>query len=361
MAATTNDMLVNRQVRHAVYLQGYSTRQVDRFVGALNRDVLPDIEARMARMIRMGENPKRLARLRRTVKDIVAPGYAAAGGGLQTALRDFASAEATFGTKLLRQTIPVVVDLKTPSVRMLLATTERAPFQGMVLEEWFDDLSAKAQQRLLRDIRTGVAEGEGMLEISKRIKGTAAGGFRDGSWESILRQSQAVVRTAVTHFSTMAREASYAANVEVIKGVQYVATLDDRTTEICAALDGKVFKIGDGPRPPAHFNCRSTTVPVVKSWKELGIDLKEAPAGTRASMNGQVSAKVTYGEWLRKQPLAVQRNVLGKTKAELFSRGMVKIDRFTSRNNRPLTIKQIIKREGIPRDDVFSLRPQDVR
>ena len=136
-------------------------------------------------------------------------------------------------------------------------------------------------------------------------------------------------------------------NEDVIKGVQWIATLDERTTDICAGLDAEIFPINSGPRPPAHFRCRSTVVPVLKSWKEMGIKLKEAPEGTRTSMDGQVSRKITYGDWLKNQPKDVQNEVLGVKKAELFRTGKVDIKRFTDDKHRPLTLKEISRREGI--------------
>ncbi len=35
--------------------------------------------------------------------------------------------------------------------------------------------------------------------------------------------------------------------------------IDSRTSETCLELDGRIFLVGRGPRPPAHPNCRSTT------------------------------------------------------------------------------------------------------
>src|SRR3990167_2545176 len=45
---------------------------------------------------------------------------------------------------------------------------------------------------------------------------------------------------------------------------QYSAVLDQRTTDYCRCMDGKVFEMGEiaGMVPPAHYNCRSITVPV---------------------------------------------------------------------------------------------------
>lgn len=50
----------------------------------------------------------------------------------------------------------------------------------------------------------------------------------------------------------------------VVAAYQYSAILDDRTSDICAGLHGKVFKAGTEPVPPMHFNCRSVLVPITK-------------------------------------------------------------------------------------------------
>jgi hypothetical protein len=83
------------------------------------------------------------------------------------------------------------------------------------------------------------------------------------------------------------------------------------------------------------------TTPVLRSWKELGIDLKEAPPGTRSSLGGQVPARVTYGEWLKGQPHHFQAQVLGRGRAELFRRGVVPASKFTDARLRPLTLRQL--------------------
>jgi SPP1 gp7 family putative phage head morphogenesis protein len=53
-----------------------------------------------------------------------------------------------------------------------------------------------------------------------------------------------------------------------VEALEYSAILDDRTTEICQALDGDVFKADsdewDIYRPPNHYNCRSVLIPVTK-------------------------------------------------------------------------------------------------
>lgn len=51
-----------------------------------------------------------------------------------------------------------------------------------------------------------------------------------------------------------------------MRGMEYSAIMDSRTTPVCQALDGKIFEIGDPNldrlKPPNHFNCRSVLVPI---------------------------------------------------------------------------------------------------
>lgn len=92
-------------------------------------------------------------------------------------------------------------------------------------------------------------------------------------------------------------------------------------------------------------NCRSTTTPVTKSFRDLGIDLDEVPIGTRASMDGQVPADMTYGQWLARQSAAVQDDILGATKGRLFRDGGLAVDRFVDRAGREYTLDELKRRE----------------
>ena len=68
-----------------------------------------------------------------------------------------------------------------------------------------------------------------------------------------------------------------------------VATLDSRTSSVCRSLDGRVFPVDSGPRPPFHINCRTSFVLVLKA-EYAG---REAQ-GKRASAGGAVSDGLSY-------------------------------------------------------------------
>lgn len=65
--------------------------------------------------------------------------------------------------------------------------------------------------------------------------------------------------------------------------------------------------------------------------------------GTRASMNGQVPASMTYPEWFEKQSASVQREVLGKTRYKWYKEGKFKLTDFVD-NGETLTIEQLMKK-----------------
>jgi uncharacterized protein with gpF-like domain len=47
-------------------------------------------------------------------------------------------------------------------------------------------------------------------------------------------------------------------------GYEFVAIIDDYTTDQCEELDGMYFACDDPscPKPPLHYNCRSVLLPV---------------------------------------------------------------------------------------------------
>jgi SPP1 gp7 family putative phage head morphogenesis protein len=68
--------------------------------------------------------------------------------------------------------------------------------------------------------------------------------------------------------------------IKQIQAFQYSAVLDDRTTDICLSLDGKIFKPNDPSvdrlRPPNHHGCRSIMVPITINEEEpelTGLDI----------------------------------------------------------------------------------------
>lgn len=343
--ATVNEELADAGVRHQVGLMRLKNATVRKILNLLAR-----MDARIVARL-TAEDLTDLGRQRQeemlaAIRRIVAEGHEVL---YDEALADhlaLATYEGEFQERAIRGALPVVLDTITPSAAQLYAAVQSRPFQGKILREWYAELEEGSQRRLRDTIRMGWTEGRTTDQMIRDVRGTRKLGYKDGVLEINRRSAEAVVRTAVNHTANAARSELYRQNANVIKGVQWVSTLDSRTTPICQARDGNVYPVDKGPRPPAHWNCRSTTVPVLKSWKELGIDLKEAPAGTRASMNGQVAGDLTYGEWLRRQSAEFQDEVLGKTKGALFRRGGLDVKAFVNNRGDEYTLDELRRREA---------------
>ena len=116
-------------------------------------------------------------------------------------------------------------------------------------------------------------------------------------------------------------------------------------SDLCQSLDGQRFDLGEGPLAPAHPNCRSTVVPVTKTFRELGIDIPGMSEGDRANVDGPVPARLTYFEWLKTQPESFIEAALGPTRAKLFVDGGISAQAFAKlqlgRNFEPLTIEEM--------------------
>ena len=341
-----NDTLRDEAVRHAVYLSRYQAGVVKQVLTALakaDRDLIRQIRsANVSAEI----TQRRLERQLERVRELMHEQYMVYRKALRGELRQAAKYEIGFQQARLDRALAVIdLGATVPAAPAVYTLVLARPFQGKYLREWTAGLEAESYARVRDAIRTGVLEGETVSQLVTRLRGTKAAGYRDGILALNRRNAEGIVRTAVNHTVSTARNEFYRANKSLIKGVQYVATLDSRTTQTCGALDGRVFPIDSGPRPPQHFNCRSSTTPVIKSLAELGVK-GNIPQATRASLDGQVPATKTYQTWLREQPAGVQNDILGRGKARLFREGGVKLDRFVDANGRPYTLAELAKREA---------------
>lgn len=338
-----NDEIADALIRHQVYLQ--------RFGNATARKVLALLKRSDARMVErlLRDDLSELSQTRqetllRELRRIIDSAYEDATGALQIDLDGLAVYEGEYQTDLFRRVLPVKFETVVPAADQIIAAVNSRPFQGKLLKEVYSELSASSFRKVRDTIRAGIVEGRTTEQIVRDLRGTKAQGFKDGVLDTNRRATETVVRTAVNHTANTAREYTYERNADLVKGVRWNATLDGRTSAVCRARDGKVYDPGKGPRPPAHFNCRSSTSPVLASWRDLGFEIDELPPSTRASMNGQVPADQDYDTWLRKQPRAFQVEVLGETKAKLFRAGL-KMDRFIDRKGSELTLDELKRRE----------------
>lgn len=347
---TANEGLFSSSVRHQIGLLRYSTGTIKKIVAVLNRSQQRVLDQIAKYDIEGGSGSEaRLEALLASIRSIDVEAATIISADIDDSLDALIDIESEFVMNSINKHIsdlPVTMNIATPTRESLYAAVHARPFQGKILRDYYNDLPETIMRPVRETLRQGYAEGRTTDQLIRDLRGTRAMKYTDGILQRPRNAIERLVRTAVNHTATVAREQVYKNNDDVIASVRWVSTLDMRTSDICQALDGKIFEIDTGPRPPAHFNCRSTTSPVLKSWKELGFSIDELPEGTRASLDGQVPASETYQTWLEKQPASVQDDILGPTKAQLFREGGVTLDRFVDSNNRSLTLDQLREREA---------------
>lgn len=263
---------------------------------------------------------------------------------------ELAQTEAKYTVESL---IQVGIQAVLPPEDIIDKVAKTSLVQGATIGQWWQKLNDTTQFDLERTIKNGVLLGQTNREIAKSIVGNGT----DKGPEALSkarRDAVAVTRTGVQTIANEARLATYEENSNVIKAIQWVSTLDGRTSDICIARAGKTwtfpkFKpIGhDIPwngGPPAHWACRSTTIPITKTFAEIDGEDKAEPnlsPTTRSSMDGQVAADLTFDQFLKSKPVAFADEMLGKGRAQLWRDGKITLSDLLSAKGTPLTLAQL--------------------
>lgn len=149
-------------------------------------------------------------------------------------------------------------------------------------------LANKLQEVIAESIITGQSQYKTIKEIQQAYgtRGKARGGYYD---------AERLLRTETNYFENKAELESY--DEMGIKKFKYLAVLDNRTSEICQEMDGKVFDMKDAVQgentPPLHPNCRSTIIPFIS---------EEYAPKTRIARDPETGENyyidyMTYKEW----------------------------------------------------------------
>lgn len=253
-------------------------------------------------------------------------------------MRAFAEYEATWEAEALQATgIARLTDAVAATAEQAWLRARRVPVQatGELLEPLIAGMSERAVDEVEKEIRISIAQGRTLRDTVGAVIGTKSASYRDGALERARRNTESIVRTATQHVSQQGRHATWVAND--VERWRFVATLDGRTSTQCRSLDQKTFAVGEGPVPPLHIRCRSTTI----------ADLPDEGA-TRSSEDGYVAGDLTYYAWLKRQPAEYQDEILGPARAKLLRDGGLTAEKFSAlqldKNFKPLTLQQMAKR-----------------
>jgi len=167
--------------------------------------------------------------------------------------------------------------------------------------------------------------------------------------------AERLIRTETNHFNNEVDAMAY--EEMGVDEYVFVATLDSRTSEMCQAMDNKVFKYSEREEgynyPPLHPNCRSTTRGYL--GKEAEKDLQRRARNPQTGQTELID-NISYRDWI-KQYTQPSQPVVETPKRRLTTPRAIKntdtYTRLTNNNveykpvsmlNKPLTSNQIIEK-----------------
>jgi len=240
--------------------------------------------------------------------------------------------------------------IKQPNGDKLYKAAKKVPLVGGTLvDDLLTKLAESARQKVEYAIRDGISSGKTNQQIVQRIGGTKRLNYEDGILTSSKSDIERTVRTVRSHVANQSYLNSF--NEIGFEYVKLVATLDGRTSKLCASLDGTVWEINDPAKrvPPLHPNCRSILVPVEKDGRLVGerpfvMDerrVKDIPKDERSQLIGQLDANITFKEFFKKTDDFFQREWLGPKRYKLYKEGKFDFDKFFDPEGRMYTLKDI--------------------
>lgn len=376
MTETLNSAWMDALIRHQVGLARLGPA-IGSKVNALIYASEADLRARLESDLAKGLSGSRLKATLKTLEMARGDAWDKAGGLWETELKNVAINEPYFLDRTLNTLSPVELQTSLPNVKTLEGIATSTPFEGATMKQWANGLRANDYSRMVQAVQIGLTQGQTGAEIARRIFGTPSALGSDGVVQRSRNEAQAISRTAVNAITGEARRLWVDENADIIEWEVFLATLDARTTLICASNDNKKYQRGKGPRPPLHWNCRSLRMPVfndevlgerparpftekqllreysqktgikvVGSRDDLGKGHKTAydqfARQRKRDLTGQVPAKLSYDEWLRKQTKEFQDEVLGPKRAQMFRDGMT-LDKFVAKNGDTITLQKLQK------------------
>ena len=211
---------------------------------------------------------------------------------------------------------------------------------GFTYDSYLDGIESGLFNTWDAAVRTGYLTGMPTKEVVENVMGgiSPATKLKSPGLVNHLRNSiYGNTRTLLQSFANETRNRVFEANEQYFgDGVtdykyEYLSTLDARTCIMCGSCGGKLYKtLKDCPQIPQHRGCRCIILPYFNIKGE-----------TRASKDGYVDADTSFSSWLAEQDEETQKDVLGKTRYNLYKRGEP-IDQFVD-NGRVLTLEELAK------------------
>lgn len=152
---------------------------------------------------------------------------------------------------------------------------------------------ASVKDQMVKVAKISYSSSEALSALTVALLGSSVEGFKNGLQRKLDNQFKTMSRTVM---QDLINKVKHGISGLFYERYQWVSVIDNVTTAICRSRDGNTYEYGKGnPVPPAHYNCRSITVPV-----------------TQVNNNG---VPTTFNEWMSTQDFQFQNYALGAREA----------------------------------------------
>lgn len=244
----------------------------------------------------------------------------------------------------------VVKDLGVKSMfseNMVKAVIDR-PWSGANYSSRLWGNSEKLARVLKQEVTTGLIQGINLKTMGKRISDRIEGAKKN--------DVERLLRTEVNYTMNQATLDGY--KDAKIEKYTFDATLDSRTSQICAELNGETFELSKAVvgvnYPPMHPRCRSTTTPVI-DFEALGEKLRKEKDLQEFEKESMINETRPYSDAVKKV-LEYGHKTGNEGLMWLDLQGNEIIPFKTGSNNRVAITKETITYlKSLPTDTVISL------
>lgn len=180
------------------------------------------------------------------------------------------------------------------------------------IKSFASSMKQKLNNTVKNSLNTGVFWGYGGDQLVENI---------EKPLDSIKRSISTETQEMVQSFVKVAQRQIQKENKKIFTGYKWCSILDSRTCELCAELNGTVYKdISTVPFIPVHYKCRCSTISFIQEEAEPDWD--------------------SFSSWVENLDEEDQLDVLGRKRFDLWKSGELEITDFVN-DGRKIKLKDL--------------------
>ena len=254
-----SDTLFEVEASHAIYVNRLASKQVN----DLNHFWLSYLSAMQSALENYAPDMRKseLNRLIAEINEVITFNMSDVQEQLFIDLQEFGEYETQFQAKAIGAAAGQ--SLALPATEQVIAAAIANPINmgkagAVSLKPWLANITTRQKQFIEGEIKLGYANGVPTHQIIQSIVGTKSAKYEDGAIDLSRKATTSLVRTAVNHYATTARDQVFEKNKRVVIGYRIISTLDSRTSVQCRGRDSQEIIYSETkqrPKPPFHPNC----------------------------------------------------------------------------------------------------------